>query len=66
MKEQKPKFGEWISVKDRLPESIGNYICYIHNEVTTMGYDADIPQSNDIWQNRITHWMPFPQPPKGK
>jgi phage terminase large subunit-like protein len=29
-----------------------------------MGYDADIPQSNDIWQNRVTHWMPFPQPPK--
>lgn len=53
----------WISTKDRLPEAGGWYICYIDNEITMLAYVPNLPQSNNIWQNKVTHWMPFPEPP---
>ena len=59
---------EWISVKDRLPES----------GETTLVYNGDI-DVHGFWNGRwldydengypfevlyITHWMPLPEPPK--
>lgn len=56
---------EWISVKDRLPEKTKLVLT-----VTTNGYIS----INSIyygvrWMNYdpiITHWLPIPEPPKGK
>jgi hypothetical protein len=56
----------WISVKDKFPESIGMYICCIDNRVTTLSYDKESPQGEFIWNNRVTHWMYLPEPPKGE
>ena len=33
LKEQKPKFGEWISVEDRLPEKDGQYLCFCNYSI---------------------------------
>ena len=54
---------KWISVKDRLPEECGLYICFFQS-----------PYANDCWLRFgavpphviVTHWMPLPQPPKGE
>lgn len=64
---------EWVSVKDRLPETNGQFLCY----------SADFPlgaffsiQSFNVkkgafwWYEDnvkapfITHWMPLPEPPE--
>lgn len=64
--------GEWISVKDRLPEQFVSVIVYMPNEkpfpTVHEGYLAD----NGKWYSahcmrgikEITHWMPLPEPPK--
>lgn len=67
---------EWISVKDRLPEEKGEYLvayhpCYwddVKEYVTYTGIDTF--RGKTTWAKkkfqRITHWMPLPQPPKGE
>ena len=75
---------EWISVKDRLPETDGIYIVcdcrlngnqWIHTagfrkassswcELHGMYYDDVYGRYSE--QDKITHWMPLPQPPKGE
>lgn len=76
--------GEWISVKDRLPEETQAFLVVLNNE------DIDIRvfnSKNEPFQSyssmldkflflddkgewhttdRVTHWMPLPQPPKGE
>lgn len=59
----KPKMIEWISVKDKLPES-GTYIlsfspCY--NSVSKFK-DGCFFDGKDRLYN-VTHWMPLPSPP---
>ena len=66
---------EWISVKDRLPEEMGKYVCrYVFGE------EEDYPFEQVLWYYpqlekphfqhegsmglRVTHWMPLPQPPQ--
>ena len=58
---------KWISVKDRLPEKIGYYICCLDNgtiKVCKWIYGI----RNGMWDNpnwtTVTHWMPLPEPPK--
>lgn len=59
------KKGEWISVKDRLP----NYdtpviICTDEKFVyagTIIGGTWFL--DNDSWTENVTHWMPLPEPP---
>jgi len=70
---------EWISVKDRLPESETRVLTY-WLECVEIGY-LTIPEdkrfipywcdSGDeqpcyakINENTVTHWMPLPEPPK--
>lgn len=65
---------EWISVKDRLPESKGQYIvayhpCYWNNvQENTICVGMDSFMGKTRWAKnkfqRVTHWMPLPEPPK--
>lgn len=66
---------EWISVKDRLPRSVGSYLVVYTDEdnqsavvtICAYAYFDDTKMSWKIpwWDERsITHWMPLPEPPK--
>ena len=71
---------EWISVDDRLPENdvmvIGYTPCdgfmfvgYYHEEPK---YDWKVwrivtaMRSTKVMKKKVTHWLPFPKPPKGE
>lgn len=55
---------EWISVKDRLPETYGKYLvaCRGNNIPQIRYYDGVW----DVWNcvAEVTHWMPLPELPK--
>lgn len=63
----------WISVKNRMPEKEGQYLCWFGENTVCKG--AAIAtylkewkafgslESRKIYPN-ITHWMPLPEPPK--
>ena len=65
------KQSEWISVKDRLPETDDKVLCceasgemYVGMYLKTRRVAGWItPYSGD---RPITHWMPIPEPPKMK
>lgn len=48
---------EWISVKDRLPEEQGYYIDIVYFRGKTKWAKGN---------ERVTHWMPLPELPKGE
>lgn len=73
LKEQDLKFGEWISVEDRLPEEKLNCLVhYKHAYCDDDGYWAIGVSFYDGNEFRIglaykaTHWMPLPAPPTEK
>ena len=58
---------EWISVKDRLPET-GNWcLCFADRQVEILFLDGTNPvfwlQLGDF-EHEVTHWMPLPEPPE--
>lgn len=65
---------EWISVKDRLPDKAGEYLVAFHPchwdmvnwSVRLVGMDTF--RGKSAWAKkkfqRVTHWMPLPEPPK--
>lgn len=66
---------QWISVNDRLPKEKGEYLvayhpCYWDNvsEGTVVGIDSF--RGKTQWAKkkyqRVTHWMPLPDPPEGE
>ena len=62
---------EWISVKDRLPESgkEGVLIGLRWGEVDIGWCEDDRWRSefvNEYEDGEVTHWMPLPNPPKGE
>ena len=72
---------EWISVKDRLPEKDGHYLCNYHfGEYPKMTFTQVLDYyATDIVPHfqhtlgdgsmKVTHWMEIPklpQPPKGE
>lgn len=72
LESQVPK---WISVKERLPEKSGYYLCWmpkyetmdkVHYSAKHMAFNAFdttcIPES----VISVTHWRPLPEPPKGE
>ena len=70
---------KWISVKDRLPDKNGEYLCrWINKSVSDAEYESTFGSFGywfDFWEDEykdwisyegITHWMPLPEPPKGE
>ena len=53
----------WVSVKERLPEKEGNYLCYYRrngNITIRHCYEGD-PEG--FAASDFTHWQPLPAPP---
>lgn len=71
-KEQEPKFGEWVSVEDRLPKKFTNILCFFPNKDYGSQIEIDYMETDRGYFAREfkwgapTHWMPLPQPPKGE
>jgi hypothetical protein len=70
-------FNKWISVKDRFPGKMGQYVCrYVFGENTdypfyqVLWYFANLEKPHFQHEGSmgltVTHWMPLPQPPKGE
>lgn len=64
---------EWISVKDRLPYDIFDWVLvFADGAMSTLGYTKDNgfyevhPIKTQVNINKITHWMPLPNPPTGE
>ena len=64
---------EWISVKERLPEKPGECLvtyhpCYWDNVQPEIRVGIDSFRGKTAWAKkkyqRVTHWMPLPEPPK--
>lgn len=64
---------KWISVKDRLPDKEGQYLCWFGKNVFCIGASicSFVPCKNAFWSFErneslvnITHWMPIPEAPK--
>lgn len=63
-----PTVGEWVSVKDRLPEKNGDYITYDRDGTVWPHF---FTASSKVWEDAlgfstelVTHWMPLPEPPE--
>ncbi len=58
---------EWISVKDRLPSTIGHYIAYSPGMITWVFFSSNKKWCFDnTFLKGVTHWMPLPKPPEDK
>lgn len=61
---------QWISVKDRLPDKRGEYLCYYKFEPDSPDVVCENTyQGSGLWlseMDKVTHWQPMPQPPKGE
>ena len=70
LREQRLKFGEWISVEDRLPDNEGDYLCYYKYEHKSPNVICENTYiGNGLWlseTNKITHWTLLPEPPNGE
>ena len=68
-----PAVSGWVSVKDRLPDKEGQYICWFGKNTLIKGaaiatYLEELKafgsfESLKTYPN-VTHWMPLPEPPK--
>lgn len=62
-------FESWISVKERLPEESGPYLViydYSYPVISVNAYTEHLIKKgfSDNHDNKITHWMKLPEPPK--
>lgn len=62
---------EWISIKDRLPDVIGDYLCYDDGAGIAWAFFNSAKQwayshldGDNGYYVFVTHWMPLPEPPK--
>lgn len=73
---EQQKHRQWISVEERLPESMGNVlvVAFWHEHWQTMiGWHSD---AGKLWRvftshgerepGAVTHWMPLPESPEGE
>jgi hypothetical protein len=60
--------GKWISVKERLPEAEGRYLCTVRGffaaEVMAYFPKSQTWASSLIVDPPVTHWQPLPAPPE--
>lgn len=69
--EKQESFGEWISVKDRLPENDTRVLAYCKDRCI---HDMKWRWADNAWYDKgsaavylagfVTHWLPMPEPPK--
>lgn len=54
----------WIPVTKQLPEKYERVLVY--SKATRMGRDIDFINASGNWYStqKVTHWMPLPEPPK--
>ena len=63
---------EWVSVKDRLPEDICPVLVALEGlNIAFHGFYQDekwwkVGAGTRPFTQKVTHWMPLPQPPKGE
>ena len=64
---------EWISVEDRLPEAWKQVLIYSQHDFCESAVYIGVPGKWRVTWNHemldadsVTHWMPFPRPPKGE
>lgn len=73
--EEEPNANGWISVKDRLPEKEGQYLCWFGKNILAKG--AAIATYLEMWKSfgslesletypNVTHWMPIESPEEVK
>ena len=64
---------EWVSVEERLPDTAGEFLvvyhpCYWDNVSAEICIGIDSFRGKTAWAKRkyqrVTHWMPLPEPPK--
>ncbi len=65
---------DWISVKDRLPDKSGHYLCAHNGCISCLAFSQrhKLFNSYDSFREKeakrraisVTHWMPIPEPPK--
>ena len=58
---------EWISVKDRLPETEDHVLCCTQSKKGDQNIVRGYYRQDGIWvsgmNSNVTHWMPLPDPP---
>lgn len=71
--ELRARVPEWISVKDRLPEEDGYYLCCIKSSlfpdrvyIDILECDKGSFEEGHIYTDTVTHWMLLPDLPKGE
>ena len=65
---------EWISVKDRLPETGGYVVCIAKRNpfsrfmpmVARIEKNGWVNPITEQYISEVTHWMPIPQPAEGE
>lgn len=57
---------EWISVDERLPEKNKTIVCTDGIYIGTVYYSGKFGFEDYAPFDKITHWMPLPEPPKGE
>ena len=58
------KIRRWIPVTERLPEKYNRVLVY--SKATRMGRGIDFINADGNWfsTQKVSHWMPLPQPPE--
>lgn len=62
---ENPKFGEWISIKTKLPTKETVVLTYKQSgSIISDQYNGEHFGWEDFNERTVTHWMPLPSPPK--
>jgi hypothetical protein len=65
VKAESPKFGEWISINDHLPENRNWCLVMCNKELFLANYKHGIFETEKpLILQGVTHWTPLPSPPK--
>lgn len=57
---------EWVPVEERLPEQTPTQcLCYSKDGCCMVGVYTNWGWMFPCYLEKVTHWMPLPEPPKG-